>query len=102
MAARTRKIRHDDNTRAKIKASQLINRLQDHFLGKVELSATQANVGLGLLRKILPDLAATELSGEVARTTVIRAPETVADSRTWLEKHAPGRDDAEPKPDQVN
>ena len=37
MAARTTKIRHDENTRLKIQATQLVNRLQDHALGKVEM-----------------------------------------------------------------
>lgn len=66
MAARTVKIRHDDETRAKIQTSQLINRLQDHVAGEVDLKPTQVQAALGLLRKTLPDLTATELSGEVA------------------------------------
>ena len=65
MAARTRKIRHDDETRAKIKTSQLINRLEDHVFGDVELSATQVSSALGLLRKTLPDLSNVEHSGEL-------------------------------------
>jgi hypothetical protein len=35
MAARVNKIRHDENTRAKIKAARLIDRLQDYALGDV-------------------------------------------------------------------
>ncbi|WP_029006316.1 hypothetical protein [Azorhizobium doebereinerae] len=64
MAARTRKIRHDDETRSKIQASQLINRLTDHVLGKVDMTSTQVTAALGLLKKALPDLAAVEHSGE--------------------------------------
>lgn len=63
MPARIRKIRHDENTRLKIQTSQLINRLNDHVLGKVELSTTQVQAAQILLRKSLPDLQATELSG---------------------------------------
>lgn len=63
MAARTVKIRHDDNTRAKIKTSQIINRLTGHVMGKIDLSATQVSAGLGLLRKTLPDLSQAELAG---------------------------------------
>jgi len=48
--------------REKIRASQLINRLQNHVLGKVELSATQVSAGLGLLRKCVPDLQQTALT----------------------------------------
>lgn len=66
MAARIRKIRHDDETRAKIKTSQLINRLTEHVLSDLELSPSQVTAGLGLLRKTLPDLTATEHSGEIA------------------------------------
>ena len=57
MAARIKKIRHDENTRLKIQAAQLINRLTDHSNGKVELSATQVRSIEILLRKILPDLS---------------------------------------------
>lgn len=66
MAARATKIRHDENTRAKIQATQIINRLQGHVAGKVDLSATQVSAGLGLLRKVLPDLQAAELKHDVS------------------------------------
>jgi hypothetical protein len=38
--ARIRKIRHDEETRLKIKTSQLLNRLTDHALGKVDMNGT--------------------------------------------------------------
>ena len=57
MAARTKKIRHDENTRMKIQAAILINRLSDHATGKVDLSSTQVRAIEVLLRKILPDLS---------------------------------------------
>lgn len=57
MAARTKKIRHDENTRLKIQAAQLINRLSDHANGKVDLSPTQVRAIEVLLRKTLPDLS---------------------------------------------
>ena len=68
MAARVTKIRHDDETRAKIKTSQLLNRLNDHVFGKngepVEISLTQMKAIEILLRKTLPDLAAVQISGD--------------------------------------
>jgi hypothetical protein len=64
MAARTVKIRHDENTRQKIRTSQILNRLKDHVLGSVEMSPSQVSAGLGLLRKTLPDLANTQISGD--------------------------------------
>jgi hypothetical protein len=53
--------------RRKIKSSQLINRLQDHVDGGVELSSTQVTAALGLLRKCVPDLSSTELTGDPDR-----------------------------------
>jgi hypothetical protein len=64
MAARLRP-QHQEDVRAKIKTSQLINRLQDHALGSVELTATQIKAIEVLIRKTLPDLSATELSGSI-------------------------------------
>jgi hypothetical protein len=64
MAPRTRKIRHDEQTRAKIQASQLVNRLTAHALGKADMPASAVTAGLGLLKKILPDLAAVQHTGE--------------------------------------
>lgn len=66
MAARTVKIRHDEETRSKIQASQLINRLTDHALGEVKLESTQVKAIEILLRKTLPDLSAVEHSGGIA------------------------------------
>lgn len=62
MAARTRRIAHDDNTRAKIQAAQLINRLTDHAMGNIELTASQVRSIEILLKKILPDLQSTNLT----------------------------------------
>lgn len=42
----------------------LINRLQDHALGKVEMSATQVRAAEALIRKSLPDLKSVEWTGE--------------------------------------
>jgi len=64
MAARTRKVRHDDFTRQRIQTSQLVNRLTDHVNGSVELSASQVTAALGLLRKSLPDLANVQHTGD--------------------------------------
>lgn len=64
MAARIRKIRHDDETRAKIQASQLLNRLQNHALGEVEMTPTQIRATEVLLKKTLPDLTSVEMTGD--------------------------------------
>lgn len=56
MAATKRNAMWIEQTRQKVQASQLINRLQDHVLGTVELSATQVRAAEILLKKTLPDL----------------------------------------------
>lgn len=63
MAARIRK-HHQDEVRARIQTSQLVNRLTDHALGEVELSATQIRAIEILLKKSIPDLSAIEISGD--------------------------------------
>jgi len=63
MAARLRRS-HQEDVRAKIQTSQLINRLTDHALGVVELSATQVRAIEILIKKTLPDLQTVELTGE--------------------------------------
>lgn len=63
MAERLRKM-HQDDVRAKIQTSQLINRLENHALGQTDLSATQIKAIEVLIRKTLPDLSAVELTGE--------------------------------------
>lgn len=60
MPARTRKIRHDENTRAKIQAALIINRLQGHVMGDVQLDAAQVSSAKTLLNKVLPDLTYNE------------------------------------------
>ena len=54
-----------DDHRVKIQNSNILNALIEHVEGKREMSATQVSAGLGLLRKVLPDLASVEHSGTV-------------------------------------
>lgn len=65
MPARKNKIRHDENTRAKIQASQLINRLTNHVLGKVDMQPSQVTAALGLLKKTLPDLSSLDVNATI-------------------------------------
>lgn len=53
-----------DEHRTKIANAQVLNRLLAHFNGEVELSQTQVNVGLALMKKVLPDLASVALTDE--------------------------------------
>lgn len=64
MAARIRK-HHQDEIRAKIQASQLINVLQNHALnGLDEFPASRMKAIEILLRKSVPDLSAITISGD--------------------------------------
>ena len=63
MAVRMR-LRHQEDIRAKIQAAKLIDRIQQHVDGKLELSATQLKGAEILLRKSLADLTAVTISGE--------------------------------------
>lgn len=64
MAARIRK-HHQDEVRARIQVSQLINVLQKQALGESEdeISPSRMKAIEILLRKSLPDLSSVELSG---------------------------------------
>lgn len=64
MAARRKYLFHPDEARKKIKASMLINRLSDHALSEKPLmEASQIQAANILLRKAIPDLTSTEISG---------------------------------------
>ena len=53
-----------DEHRTKIANSQILNRLIAAANGEIEITPVQAQVGLGLVKKILPDLQATQISGD--------------------------------------
>ncbi len=48
--------------RLKIANSNILKVLLDHVEGKRDMSATQVSAGLGLLRKVMPDLSQSELT----------------------------------------
>ena len=64
MAARGRKpgFRMSDEHRVKIQNSNILNALIEHVEGRRDMSGTQVSAGLGLLRKVLPDLSALDHS----------------------------------------
>lgn len=55
--------RHQDDVRAKIQASQLIRRLQEHVAGKIELTSAQVQSAKILLDKSVSN-APTILAGD--------------------------------------
>lgn len=58
MARTKRNAMNIAETRERVRTTQLINRLENHALGQVDMSNTQVQAALGLLKKTLPDLAA--------------------------------------------
>lgn len=66
MTARGRKpgFRMSDEHRVKIQNSNILNALIEHVDGRREMSATQVTAGLGLLKKVLPDLTNVALTGD--------------------------------------
>jgi hypothetical protein len=66
MAGRKAGFRHNDETRAKIQAGVLIERLQRHVeADQPILDASQVNAAKALLNKVLPDLSAMSLEGQL-------------------------------------
>lgn len=67
MAARGRRpgFQMSDEHRVKIRNSNILNALIEHAEGTREMSSTQVTAGLGLLRKIMPDLSHAEIDHSV-------------------------------------
>ena len=78
-----------DEHRVKIQNSNILNALIEHVNGVREMSATQVSAGLGLLRKVLPDLSQAEIKSEVVHRYVARLPEKAKSTTQWQEQHAP-------------
>jgi len=64
MAARRRKILHDEQTKRRIRASQLLNRLEMFVNNRIEMSAAQVQAAKVVIGKSIPDLKAVEHTGE--------------------------------------
>jgi hypothetical protein len=61
MAKRIRKTTLTDDWKAKIQATQLINRLMSGAMGEVDLTSVQVNAAKVLLSKVIPDLKSTDM-----------------------------------------
>jgi hypothetical protein len=56
--------RMSDEHRVKIQNSNVLNALIEHVEGKREMAGSQVTAGLGLLKKVLPDLQSVEVTGK--------------------------------------
>jgi hypothetical protein len=79
MAARLNP-KNQQSVRDKIQATQLVNRLTDHALGKISLEATQIKAIEILLKKSVPDLSAVTISGDAENPLVTTSIDYKMDS----------------------
>jgi hypothetical protein len=79
-----------DSVREKIRAAQLINRLQAHIFDGLELSMSQVRAIEILLRKSVPDLTKTEVQAEATHRYVAQLPEVLS-REEWLAKYGEGQ-----------
>jgi hypothetical protein len=56
--------RRTDKVIDRIQVARIVNRLESHIFGEIKLDSVAVTAALGLLKKKLPDLAATQLSGD--------------------------------------
>jgi hypothetical protein len=78
-----------DEHRIKIQNSNILNALIEHVEGKRDMSATQVTAGVALLRKVLPDVAIIEHTGEVEHHFVARIPVAANSPADWKRDHGP-------------
>ncbi len=64
MAARTHKPKHDLNTKRRIQASQLLNRLYLFAIGEVTMRSEQVMAAKIVIGKSIPDLKSIEHTGK--------------------------------------
>ncbi|MEO1538494.1 MAG: hypothetical protein AAFR73_12275 [Pseudomonadota bacterium] len=50
--------------RDKIKNSNILNALVEHVEGQRDMTSTQVTAGIALLKKIMPDLASTDITSD--------------------------------------
>lgn len=67
-----------DEHRVKIKNSNILNALIEHVEGKRDMAASQVSAGLGLLRKVMPDLSESSVTHNVKRDAADYSREELA------------------------
>jgi hypothetical protein len=63
MAARIRKTTLSEEWKSKIQAGAILSRLVKHVNGEIEMSSSQIKAADILLKKTIPDLARSEITG---------------------------------------
>ena len=70
-----------DEHRTKIANSQILKCLIEHVEGKREMSATQVTAGLGLLKKVMPDLGIVTIEGSDSSPLIVRIERVIVDTK---------------------
>ena len=63
--------------RDKIKNSNILNALVEHVEGSREMSSSQVTAGLGLLKKIMPDMTENMIKGDENAPLVHKIQRTI-------------------------
>ena len=64
MAKRINRPGHSERDKQRIRASQLLNRLDAFVNGKVKLSSAQVQAARVIIGKVIPDLKSVEVTGD--------------------------------------
>jgi hypothetical protein len=89
---------HPEQVRARIRATELINRLQSHIFDGLELSLSQVNAINILLRKCIPDLSAATVTADINVRYVAELPPMLS-REEWEKKYS--IDHLNPLPDPL-
>ena len=84
--AKRKMLYQPDYIREKIRASQLINRLQSCAMGEIKPTIPQIRAIEILLRKCVPDLVAAELAANITHRYVVEIPPLLS-KEEWEEKY---------------
>jgi hypothetical protein len=79
---------HSDAARERIRAAQLVNRLQSCAMGEIDLTMTQIRAIEILLRKCLPNLVQTDISATSTQRYVVEVPPQLTVDQ-WTQKYTP-------------
>lgn len=72
MAARTKALRLTPEWKEKIKVGVIFERLSKHVDGEIEMSSTQIKAAEILLKKVVPDVARTEIVGDEDQPVTVK------------------------------
>ena len=77
MAKRINRPGHSERDKQRIRASQLLNRLDAFVNGKVKLSAAQVQAARVVIGKVIPDLKSVEVTGDLEKPLEVHKSITV-------------------------